>query len=71
MYVAEPETVTNPEEGLIVQESVGTTAAATVTAVHDELQLFVSSLSVMTPVLPADDLSAQARTYQVPAEGNV
>jgi len=43
------------------QVGVGCAAAATVTAVHGP-QLFVSFDSVITPLLPADDLSAQART---------
>jgi hypothetical protein len=48
----------------------GAGAAATAIAVHGP-QLSFSSSSEMSPVSPAEVLSAQARTYQVPADGKV
>jgi len=47
---------------------VGAGGGATVTFVHAP-QLSPSLLSAMTPAFPAEDLSAQARTYQVPEDG--
>jgi hypothetical protein len=48
----------------------GVTAALTSTLVQLLLQLFASFDSVITPAFPAEDLSAQLLTYQVPADGN-
>ena len=56
--------------GLPVNVQLGAAAAETLTSVHGP-QLLNSSLSVITPVLADDDLSAQARTYHVAADGNV
>ena len=50
--------------------TVGTTGVLTTTAVQTP-QLFASLDSVIVPVEAAEFLSAQARTYQVAAEGNV
>ena len=48
--------------GLVnVHDGAGWATADTVTAVHEVLQLLFSFDSVMTPELPAEDLSAQAR----------
>ena len=66
VYVTVPPTGGFAFEG--VQETAGTPAAATVMAVQGP-QLFPSFDSLMAPLSPAEALSAQARTYQVPADG--
>jgi len=57
-----------PEVGATAQE-VLSDGIATVTAVHAP-QLFVSLDSLITPEPVDEFLSAHARTYHVPAEGN-
>ena len=49
---------------------LGAVGPVAVTAVHAE-QLSASLVSVIVPVPAAEFLSAQARTYQVAADGNV
>jgi hypothetical protein len=56
--------------GFAERLQVGGGGAATETAVQFP-QLLPSSDSLMAPESPADDLSAQARTYQVAADGKV